>query len=386
MFSLLFITMAYNISAIPFQFGFQVKQKFVASNVLHLARTLTKIAILFALLFSSGVWVVWVVVANTASGVVFTSIRLIYSRRILPCLKYRARMFDFSTTKTILSFGFWSFLGQAANSLRLAMDPIILNLLATPMDVTCFHIGSSFRRQTEYLMQSIFVNLQPAFIAMHATSQKHRFVNTFHRGNRYSMWVVLFIAMPLMIFRKELITLYVGPNYILSATVLALLYLASPVGAGVSMVWRAASAMGRIRETTPYAICNQLANLALTIYLVRNLQLGAFGSALSTFLVSLFSGIFIWVPISVRLLDISFYNWLSKSFIPGILPAISGGILWFFLYLWHPPATWFELGAFFGMGAIVYIAALVTLGLDKSERKDLNRAFGKIVRIFKFTG
>ena len=100
MFSLLFITFAYRISALPFQFGFQVKQKFVASNLLTLAQTLTKIAILFVLLFSSGVWVVWVVVANTATGVVFITVRLIYSRRILPSLKYRVRMFDFSTAKT----------------------------------------------------------------------------------------------------------------------------------------------------------------------------------------------------------------------------------------------------------------------------------------------
>ena len=383
MFTLLFITFAYNLSAIPFQVGFQVKQKFVASNMLILARTLTKIAILIVLLFSSGVWIVWVVVANTASSVVFITVRLIYSRRILPSLKYRVRMFDFSTARTILSFGFWSFLGQAANSLRLAMDPIILNLFATPMDVTSFHIGSAFKRQTDYLMQRIFANLQPSFIAMHSTSQKQRFVNTYHRGNRYYMWFMLLMAMPLMIYRKELITLYVGPNFMAAAAVLGLLFLVSPIGAGINMVWRTASAMGRIRETTPFAICIQLANLALTIYLVRNLQLGAFGSALSTFLVGLFAVIFIWIPISVRLLEISFHDWVHKSFIPGILPAISGGIIWLALHLWHPPATWIELGAFFSIGAIVYLLALLTLGLDKFEKKDLNRAFGKIVGIFQ---
>ena len=62
-------------------------------------------------------------------------------------------------------------------------------------------------------MGRIFVNLQPAFIAMHSTNQRQRFVNTFHRGNRYFMWLMLFMAMPLMIYRKELISLYVGPNY-----------------------------------------------------------------------------------------------------------------------------------------------------------------------------
>jgi O-antigen/teichoic acid export membrane protein len=385
MFSLLFITFAYRISALPFQFGFQVKQKFVASNLLTLARTLTTIAILFVLLFSSGVWVVWVVVANTATGVVFITVRLIYSRRILPSLKYRVRMFDFSTAKTVLSFGFWSFLGQSASSLRLAMDPIILNLFATPMDVTCFHIGSSFWRQIIILMGRVFVNLQPAFIAMHSTNQRQSFVNTFHRGNRYFMWLMLFMAMPLMIYRKELISLYVGPNYMVSATVLALLLLDSPLGSGLTMVGRAARAMGRIREITPYAICLELANLALTIYLVRNLQLGAVGSALSTFLVGLFGCLFIWIPISVRLLKISFHDWVNKSFIPGILPAISGGVIWFSLHLWHPPATWFELGTFFSVGAIFYLVALITLGLDKFERRDLRRVLAESSRFFNNT-
>jgi len=381
MFSLLFIMFAYSISALPFQFGFQVKQKFVASNLLTLARTLTKIAILFVLLFSSGVWVVWVVVANTASGVVFITVRLIYSRRILPSLKYRIGLFDFPTSKTILNYGVWSFFGQAAGSLGQAMHPIILNLFATPMDVACFHIGSSFRGQTANLMQRIFVNLQPAFIAMHSTSQRQRFVNTYHRGNRYFMWIYLFMAMPLMIYRDDLIALYVGPKFMASATVLGLLYLASPVGAGLNMVGRAAVAMGRIREITPYSIGIQLVNLALTIYLVRNLQLGAVGSALSTFLVGLFACLFIWIPISVKLLEISFNDWVHKSFIPGILPAICGGVIWFAMHRWHRPTTWFELGAFFSIGSIVYLLALYALGLNKFEKEDLRRAFSNFFSV-----
>ena len=107
----------------------------------------------------------------------------------------------------------------------------------------------------------------------------------------------------------------------MSATVLGLLYLASPIGAGINMVGRTASAMGRIHKITPYVIFLQLANLALTIYLVRNLQLGAVGSALSTFLVGLFGCLFIWIPISVRLIEISFQDWVHKIFIPGILPC-----------------------------------------------------------------
>jgi hypothetical protein len=135
--------------------------------------------------------------------------------------------------------------------------------------------------------------------------------------------------------------------------------------------------MGRIREITPYVICLQLANLALTIYLVRNLQLGAVGSALSTFLLGLFGCLFIWIPISVRLLEVSFHDWVHQSFIPGILPGIFGGIIWFALHLWHPPATWIELAAFFSVGAIVYLVALSTLGLNKSEKSDLWRTIRK---------
>jgi O-antigen/teichoic acid export membrane protein len=205
------------------------------------------------------------------------------------------------------------------------------------------------------------------------------FLNTYHRGNRYFMWIFLFMAIPLMIYRKEFIALYVGPKFMASATVLGLLYLTSPIAAGLSMVWNAANAMGRIRETTPYAICLQLSNLALTIYLVRNLQLGAVGSALSTFLVSLFGCLFIWIPISVKLLKIPFQDWFHKSFIPGILPAISGGVLWFALHLWHPPTTWFELAAFFSIGAIVYLLVLFFWSLDKSEKNDLRRAFRKYI-------
>jgi hypothetical protein len=196
------------------------------------------------------------------------------------------------------------------------------------------------------------------------------------------MWLFLFMAIPLMIYRKELIAMYVGPKFMASATVLGLLYLASPVSAGLNMVGRAAVAMGRIREITPFSICIQIANLALTIYLVRNLQLGAVGSALSTFLVGLFACLFIWIPISVRLLEISLHDWVHKSFIPGILPGIFGGLTCFTLYLWHSPVSWFELGAYFSIGAIAYTVSLFLLCLNKSERQDLRGAVAKLIGIW----
>jgi hypothetical protein len=77
------------------------------------------------------------------------------------------------------------------------------------------------------------------------------------------------------------------------------------------------------------------------------------------------------------------HDWIYKSFIPGILPAISGGVVWFALHLWHPPTTWFKLAAFFSMGAIVYLMALYILGLDKSERNDLRRVLGKSFAVFQ---
>ena len=380
---LLFTSLAYSIFAIPFKVGIEVKQKFLASNMLMLARVILKIAILFGLFFSSGVWVVWVVVANTSSTVIFMTIRMVYSRRLLPGLKYRVRQFDFSKARTILSFGLWSFMVQAADSLRLAMHPIVLNLFATPMDVTCYHIGSAFRRHTEHHMMRIFANLQPAFIAMHSTDQRQRFENTFHRGNRYFMWSMLFMAMPLFIFRNELITLYVGPKFIMSAMVLGLLYLASPLEAGISMLNRAANAMGRMREIAPFSVGLQLVNLAVAVYMVRNLQMGAVGSALSTFLVGIVGVILIWIPISVRLLKVPLRDWINRSFIPGVLPSIFGSVIWYALNLWHAPATWFELGSFFGVGALVYLVSLIFLGLNQSERKDLNQAYEKIMGRFK---
>jgi len=98
---------------------------------------------------------------------------------------------------------------------------------------------------------------------------------------------------------------------------------------------------------------------------------------LSTFLVGLFGCLCVWIPISIRLLKISLYDWVNKSFVPGILPAISGGVIWFALHHWHPPAAWVELAAFFSIGAIVYLVALFALGLNKFEREDLRRAFRK---------
>lgn len=380
MFLLLIFRFGYNLATLPFRTGFQIKQRFILLNILNLLQQLVKIGILFMLLFTVSISIVWVVVADVASKVLFMTVTTVISMHMVPSLRFRFSKFSMHTAKPILSFGGWSFIGQSAHSLRLAMDPIILNLFATPLDVSCFHIGSILKRHSGQLVTMISANLQPAFIAMHAKDHKTQFVNTYHRGNRYFMWLTLIIAIPAMIYRREFMLLYVGPEYLKAAVVLGLLFLSSPLSGGFQMLWRAAQAMGKIQMLTLYSVCAQIMNLALTVYLVQSLKMGAVGSALATLTITGFGSVFLLLPLSLHLLNITLADWLRQSLVPGLVPAVAGGVIWYGLYLWSAPETWFILGKFVFIGAVVYIAALFLFCLNRNEKKDLRQVMIKAMQ------
>ena len=82
-------------------------------------------------------------------------------------------------------------------------------------------------------------------------------------------------------------------------------------------------------------------------------------------------------------MKISFYDWVNSSFISGILPCVFGGITWLVLHLRNPLTTRVKLDAIFSTSAIVYLAALLILGLDRFKKKNFRPTFEKYIAAFR---
>jgi len=378
MMGILIATFALSLPLYPFTLGFYILEKFIFDKAISLCTEIFRIIVLFILLFCVSTSVMWLVVAISSSMILGVLIRVSISLRLVPALRLKFGYIKINMVKELVAFGTWQLISNLAQRIRISADPIILNKLASPLDVTSFHIGAMFSKHINAMSMLLLYPLGPQLIAINAMKDPERFKSLYTRGGKYSLWMGMIITVPLIVYRKEFMLLYIGEKYIDSSLVLMLLLLTVPFTFGHVMLNKIAFAMGKIRNLSLTMLVMQIINLILTIYLVGVQKMGAVGSALSTAIVMSAGYTGLYVPIGFRLLKLTFPTWIKETCIPGLFPGCCGCLIWLLLKYTVHPATWLSLILCCISGGIVYVAVIAIFCFGDYEKEVLRHGFGEI--------
>ncbi len=378
MMAILVFAFALRLPLAPFGVGLYVRQKFVLQNLINFSAELLRIALLFILLLGVSTRVLWVVVAMTSSEIMRLLIRLVISKRLIPQLKFRIKEIKWAKAKDIITFGSWTFLGDIGRIIRSAAGTLILNKLATPLDVTCFYIGSIPSRQFGSWHSFVYTPLLPALTAMHATENNKQIRHAYLRGGRYALWAAVAFGIPLIIFRNEIINLYIGTEFIAAASVMALLLATLPITMGQEMIFSIAHAKAEIHKTTKRVLIIQLASLALTLYLVGVMKMGAIGAAIAVMITEITGMLTLVYPLAFKMTEITFARWIRETLTPGVFPAIPAALVWITLKLLVKPNSWFSIIECSIAGGIIFVAALLGFCLQDYEKVEIKSAWKTI--------
>jgi O-antigen/teichoic acid export membrane protein len=168
--------------------------------------------------------------------------------------------------------------------------------------------------------------LEPIFTALHADADERRLAKAFLRVTRLMLWITTPLLVPLLVFREEIMRLYLGPafaEYESTPAVMGLLLLTFPFFAVLNPIFLLARGKGQIGHFTRWIVLGQFLNVFLTIMLVGPLRMGAIGSALATLLVAALYPVLIW-PTGCRLAQVPYTQYImdiGAGVIPGILAA-----------------------------------------------------------------
>ena len=357
----------------PFAVGFDVRQKYLALNVIQLSVELFRQGLLFTLLLGVGASVIWVVVSTFAADVVSVIVVTMVSLRLLPVLRIKLAEFEWATARQLFSFGLWTTLNQLAATIFISVDIIFLNKFAKAVDVAAFKLGSDFYNQASSLVLCVLSTIIPVLTTYHARGELEQMRRAILRGSRYVLWSSLLLTLPLVIFRNEFVMLYAGSAYLQAANVLGLLLLLFPLMPPGYLFAPLAVATGRNRGFAIANISVQVIKLCLTIYLVMVLRLGSFGCAVSTLAIVGLGHILVFSPLTLRMVGLTFRRYAKAVILRGYLPALSGSLVWFGMAFWIHPASWISLAVCGASGSIIYIGTLLLLCLDADERSDLMR-------------
>lgn len=377
MMALLVVSVAIRPALAPFCVGLYVRQKFALQNLVRVIGDVFRLSLLFVLLLGVSTRVLWVVVANVVGELTSQIALLIISRRLVPALKFRVREIRWELTRELVSFGGWNFMAVIAHRLRLTAIPLILNKMATPMDVTLFNIGSLGRRQIDQWSYVAVAPLYPVVTGMHAMGAKERIQNLYLRGGRISLWATLAIAVPAMVYAREIIYLYVGNEFIYAAAIMIMTLACYPLSHGASMVWQVAHATGNIRPVGIRTLTSQLTAIGVTLYLVGVAGWGAIGPAYAGLVVGTISSVALVWPLGLKLTGVTFDTWIRKTWLPGLAPAVGGAVVWGILKDVLKPDTWSELGLCVALGGLSYGAVLL-LCLAPRDRADLAQVIARV--------
>jgi O-antigen/teichoic acid export membrane protein len=381
MMALLLTNFAFDMASAPLFMGLNLKQKYYVINTVNSSVEILRLALLFLLLFLVSTRVLWIVVATVISHIIGTLVKVYLSKREIPSLKIRRKNFRWSTAKEMMGFGGWNFLLMLALSIRNSSDVVILNRLATPFDVTCFHLGRLFHKYSVMTWETARLSLFPVLTAMHSLEMETGLRNAYMRGGRYALWMTLFLATPVIAFREELLVIYVGQEFLLAATVALLLLLTIPLEYGNAMLRLIARASASMKALAIFTVIAQLVNITVTIYFVGSLKMGAAGSAFSTFFTFLIlEPILVW-PIGLTMVKMKLATFAKETLIPGLVPFSVSLLFYYIIKMFFSVNSLSNiiLGSF--LGSLIYLLALI-ISLRPKDRTDIGLAYKKIKSVF----
>jgi O-antigen/teichoic acid export membrane protein len=376
---LLFLSFSVNIALSPFGIGLHVKEKFVLHNVIRLTGEIARIITLLVLLFFVSTKVLWVVVATSFGSIVTLLIRILFSRRSLPFLKFRPSYFSLKLARELLTFGSWNSVHAAAMALKYNTDVLILNRLSSPLNVTCSYLGRLFQKQANAGWEFVRVSLNPSLTALHTLGRESSLKSAYLRGGRYALWFTLFFAVPLIIFSEEIIVLYVGHDYLPAALVMTILMLTTPFEYGNVMIVGIARARGDMKTVALCTLLAQIINMILTILVVYHTGMGAIGAAAATAFVTVFFEPLMMWPLGFRLANVTLNEFLEKTLKPGLIPSVMTAIVLVSLKIFFLPYSWLSLFLCASTGGVVYGCVLYAFCFQPVDKRDIEA----IVKQFK---
>lgn len=388
MFVLMLLTFACRLPVLPLGTGFLIRQKYTLTSIGLLVGETFNLIVLASLFYFFGPRVIWLTASTALSTMIQLASTTYFSMRLVPELKFRWSAVDFSSARQLISYGGWNSVSILGGFIRERADVMLLNEIATAVDVTSFYFGSIADNQIRRLAVIASTPLLPAVQAMYAINDQRRITNTFIRGGRYALWFSLLAATPLSIFVAEVYDLYLGhASAMLAQTpiVTVILFAQYPWIFATTMTSRLAAASRDIKPFAILIISQHLTNLVLTVFILKYLQMGAIGSALATLIVTVAFYTAILGPFGIRLSQTPTNRFWKELVRPGLLPCLCCAVVCLLIRFTLHPQRLVPVAAACAAGILVYLVVLIVFCTRPDERQSLARLKATLLRPFAKT-
>jgi O-antigen/teichoic acid export membrane protein len=307
------------------------------------------------------------IAVNIPSTLVGQVVSLACLRRAAPELGFGPGRPSRAMLAVLISFGGPLLVSRIAKRLKTKTDELVVAAFLPIGLVTPYALAHRLSDLAWSLTEQFLKILLPMASQLHADQDHARLRSLYTVGTRLTLAIFVPVSCALVLLARPILNAWVGPPYGDYAWLTAILALASLID---TSQWPSVSIMQGMARHRPLALislASAVANLALSIALVR--PFGLLGVALGSLIPTTVEGLFFVFPYAMRTLGLSPREALRRAFGPAVLPVIPMAVVVLALEALLQPTSLIALLAVAGAGVGVYITAYLLLDVNNVERK-----------------
>jgi len=291
-------------------------------------------------------------------------------------LKIRLSYLDWAAGRELFGFSIYRFIWIVANQLIFYSDAVVIGIFLGPGAITPYAIAGSLINYGRNIVSLVTDTLYPVAARMDAQRDVAGLQQLLVLGTRMALLLTLPLCLGFLFLGRQFIVLWMGDAYVGSALVLTILTI--PQFGSMSQYASALvlAGMARHRPFAYFALAEGLANLILSVILVR--RIGIIGVAWGTVIPNLVVSSIVVPLYTLRVLGIGVKDYLMNAYLRPVLCALPVAALGYRLSMIDSP-SWlmFAAEALSMCGAFAAMSYFVCL----SAQERLS-AVGKIEAIF----
>ncbi|MBP7526979.1 MAG: polysaccharide biosynthesis C-terminal domain-containing protein [Syntrophorhabdaceae bacterium] len=323
-------------------------------------------SIIIILLVLSGYRLIAIALVHLVTTIGGGILRAVYVFRANPDLQLRPALITRDKLAMVSRYSFLMFLYFVATNLIFSTGSLVIGYFLTAAAITFYAIPQRLVDELRVVIMSTGV-LQPAVSHLNAQGRDGQVQRLLVNGTKYSMMIVLPIAVSYLMVGDIFISLWMGPRYA-AACYGVLVILTCAVAANISQFTSTQILQGIARHSgiSYIAVLEGAANVALSVALVR--PYGIVGVAVGTLIPMLISNLIVIPWYTCRTIGLSLPRFFGEGLLRPCIPALFFGAILYAARRIVPVDSWTGLIATLAVCLALYAVCAWYLCLSKNER------------------
>lgn len=268
-------------------------------------------------------------------------------------LRISPGLVDAVTFRELFGFGVHRFIWMIANQLIFYSDSIVIGIFLNAGAITYYAIAGSLINYGRTIVSLLTDTFYPGAARLDARQDLGGLRNLLVIGTRISLLVSLPLCLGFVFLGRQFITLWMGPEYSVSALYLMVLTLAQFTGMSQYMSALVLAAMAKHRFLAYLVLVEGVANLVLSIILIR--KIGLVGVAWGTVIPDVICTAVIVPWYTLRKLQLSAREYLMRGVLRPVICLIpAGGMI--YVFSGAEAVSWARFG-----GEVAAVAGMVAV-------------------------